>query len=105
MLPPSLRTGACRTHHQRVITTSGLSGLDIRKTLPYVALPSYVSAHDVSSDTCWQQDVSCTFEILFEIPLGETSWAASKANPSSSPAPAAASDARPRCCLRKRERN
>jgi hypothetical protein len=34
MLPPSLRTGAWRTHHHRVITTDELLELDIaRKTL------------------------------------------------------------------------
>jgi hypothetical protein len=32
-LPPSLRTGAWRTHHHRVVVTVGLSTLDIRKTL------------------------------------------------------------------------
>ena len=30
----------------------GLSGLDIRNTLPYCLLPSYVSARNVSSDSC-----------------------------------------------------
>jgi hypothetical protein len=35
MLPPSLRTGAWRTHHHRVVTTAldGLAGLDIASTL------------------------------------------------------------------------
>jgi hypothetical protein len=35
MLPPSLRTGAWRTHHHRVATTSDLSSLDIAKSLQY----------------------------------------------------------------------
>src|SRR5277367_4909359 len=112
MLPPSLRTGAWRTHHHRVTTTAGLSSLDIAKTLQYCLLWLYVRAQIASSDLN-ARDVIWAFEILFEIPRSGTrkpkrekrKWAASKADPSSSPAPAAASAARPRCCSPRRAQN
>jgi hypothetical protein len=59
MLPPSLRTGAWRTHHHRVATTpeeaAGFeaeagTGLDIAKTLQYCLVSLYVRAHIASSD-------------------------------------------------------
>jgi hypothetical protein len=43
MLPPSLRTGAWRTHHHRVMITAGLSELDITKALQYCLPSLYVS--------------------------------------------------------------
>src|SRR5438309_514712 len=100
MQPPSSRTGAWRTHHHRVAIVSGLSGLDIAKALQYCSLSLYVRARIVSSDLA--------FEILFEFrkaadadahnTTGRDSWAASKANPSSSQVLEAASDAQRRCC-------
>src|ERR1035441_10278664 len=88
MLPPSLRTGAWRTHHQRVATTADWSMLDIAKLLQYCAV-SYVRARIVSierfpakwkpvrvkktrqrkgSSVDMSVDIIWAFEILFEIP-------------------------------------
>src|SRR5450759_1497123 len=50
MLPPSLRTGAWRTHHHRVATTPDLPGLDIARTLQYCSMWLYVRDRTVSSD-------------------------------------------------------
>src|SRR5215475_13052820 len=99
MLPPSLRTGACRTQHHRVTLTPGLSESDIDKR------PSNVFAVAVRDPDKRLKSYS-PFKNLFDLPLhgkgrpkrGGNAWAALKANPSSSPAPAAASDARLRFC-------
>src|SRR5262249_14984755 len=99
MLPPSLRTGACRTHHHRVTLTPGLSESEIAKR------PSNVFAVAVRHLDKRLKSYSL-FKNLFELPLhgkgqlkrGGSACDALKANPSSSPAPAAASDARLRSC-------